>query len=131
MKLVQRRIVLLPEPLAPIIAMRSPRLTSRSTPLITCRSPKRLCRLRMRMTISLIGVSREGPPRPTDQPPGGQRAERAWGDVHPSREGPPRPTDQPPGGQRAERAWGDVPSPLNRAPRVAARAGVTGNSLDR
>src|SRR5207244_13435241 len=26
-------------------------------------------------------VSREGPPRPTDQPPGGQRAERAWGDV--------------------------------------------------
>ena len=44
-------------------------------------------------------VSREGPPRPTDQPPGGQRAERAWGDVHPSREGPPRPTDQPPGGQ--------------------------------
>jgi heterotetrameric sarcosine oxidase delta subunit len=52
-------------------------------------------------------VSREGPPRPTDQPPGGQRAERAWGDVV-SREGPPRPTDQPPGGQRAERAWGDV-----------------------
>src|SRR5512146_604750 len=26
-------------------------------------------------------VSREGPPRTTDQPPGGQRAERAWGDV--------------------------------------------------
>jgi heterotetrameric sarcosine oxidase delta subunit len=25
-------------------------------------------------------VSREGPPRPTDQAPGGQRAERAWGD---------------------------------------------------
>src|SRR5689334_2484158 len=25
-------------------------------------------------------VSREGPPRATDQPPGGHRAERAWGD---------------------------------------------------
>src|SRR6202162_1765049 len=54
MKFKQRRIVLFPDPLAPMIAMRSPRFTSRSTPLTTCRSPKRLCRLRMRMTVSLI-----------------------------------------------------------------------------
>ena len=33
--------------------------------------------------LDLTRLSREGPPRPTDQPPGGQRAERAWGDVHP------------------------------------------------
>ncbi|HLW13526.1 MAG TPA: phosphoribosylformylglycinamidine synthase, partial [Casimicrobiaceae bacterium] len=32
--------------------------------------------------LDLAHVGREGPPRPTDQPPGGQRAERAWGDVH-------------------------------------------------
>src|SRR5690349_11433326 len=57
-----------------------------------------------------VHPSREGPPRPTDPPPRGQRAERAWGDVHPSREGPPRPTDPPPRGQRAERAWGEVSS---------------------
>src|SRR5690349_17834943 len=55
-------------------------------------------------------ASREGPPRPPGQPPGGQRAKRAWGDVHPSREGPPRPTGRPPGGQRTKRAWGDVSS---------------------
>jgi len=30
--------------------------------------------------------------------------------AHLSREGPPRPTDPLPGGQRAERAWGDVSS---------------------
>src|SRR6185437_5766315 len=33
--------------------------------------------------LDLTRLSREGPPRPTDQPPGGQRAEREWGDVHP------------------------------------------------
>src|SRR5438105_14264594 len=54
MKLRQRKMVLLPDPLAPMIAMRSPRLISRSTPLTTCRSPKRLCRLQMRMTVSSI-----------------------------------------------------------------------------
>ena len=30
---------------------------------------------------SEIHVRREGPPRPTDPPPGGQRAERAWGEA--------------------------------------------------
>src|SRR5438105_5905786 len=54
MKLRQRKMVLLPDPLAPMIAMRSPRLISRSTPLTTCRSPNRLCRLQMRMTVSSI-----------------------------------------------------------------------------
>src|SRR5436189_4164915 len=54
MKFRQRRIVLLPDPLAPMIAMRSPRPISRSTPLTTCRSPKRLCRLQMRMMGSFI-----------------------------------------------------------------------------
>src|SRR5436190_9689518 len=65
MKFRQRRIVLLPDPLAPIIAMRSPRSTTRSMPLTTCRSPKRLCRLQMRMTGSFIAcilVARSEPP---------------------------------------------------------------------
>src|SRR5690242_12738976 len=44
-----------------------------------------LCRNALRRTSRGknigAGVSREGPPRPTDPPLGGQRAERAWGDV--------------------------------------------------
>src|SRR6185437_9226307 len=53
--------------------------------------------------------------------------------VHVSREGPPRPTDQPPGGQRAKRAWGDVSSYALRftdaVKGAGARAGTRARSL--
>src|SRR6185437_10288141 len=57
--------------------------------------------------VAVHRISSEGPPRATGPPPGGQRARRAWGDLHPG-EGPPRATGPPPGGQRARRAWGDL-----------------------
>src|SRR5438105_13281127 len=54
MKLMQRSNVLLPDPLEPTIAMRSPRCTSSVTPRSTCSSPKRLCRSRTRIRVSAI-----------------------------------------------------------------------------
>src|SRR6185312_16705061 len=57
----------------------------------------------------IISVAKGRPERLISPPGGSERSERG-GTFHPSREGPPRATDQPPGGQRAERAWGDVSS---------------------
>src|SRR4249920_908195 len=50
----------------------------------------------------------KGRPDQLTSPLGGSERSERGGMFHVSWEGPPRPTDQPPGGQRAERAWGDV-----------------------
>ena len=58
---MQRSSVLLPEPLLPMMAITSPRLTSRSTPFSTSFVPKRLRRPRIStMATSAGGVSGHG-----------------------------------------------------------------------
>ena len=47
------------------------------------RTVSRLIEMRTREYMALPHVSREESPRPTGEPPGGQQAERAWGDVAP------------------------------------------------
>ncbi len=50
---MQRRSVLLPEPLAPIMLTTLPRWTSKDTPFSTSSAPKRLCT----STTRIVGIS--------------------------------------------------------------------------
>src|SRR6266705_3310182 len=80
-------VTLFPQPLSPTMPSVFPGETSNEAPSTALVVPSSWKKLVLRFLTERSGfgslriVSREGPPRPTDQPPGGQRAERAWGDV--------------------------------------------------